>query len=77
MNSARYFTRKKATSYSLTGWVRNVPNNKVEGEAQGEEDVLQNFLKDIGQGPRHAHVVKLEKSEIEVQKGETAFEVRH
>jgi acylphosphatase len=93
MNPARYFTRKKATSYGLTGWVRNVPNNKVcwhftrgfmflisrqvEGEAQGEEDVLQNFLKDIGQGPRHAHVVKLEKSEIEVQEGEAAFEVRH
>lgn len=73
----RYFTRKKATSYGLTGWVRNVPNNKVEGEVQGEEDVLQNFLKDIGQGPRHAHVVKLEKSEIEVQEEEAAFEVRH
>jgi acylphosphatase len=73
--------------------VRNTPNNKVrlsfgrsfiflisiqvEGEAQGEEDVLQNFLKDIDQGPRHAHVVKLEKSEIEVQEGETAFEVKH
>jgi acylphosphatase len=52
-------------------------SRQVEGEAQGEEDVLQNFLKDIGQGPRHAHVVKLEKSEIEVQEGETAFEVRH
>jgi acylphosphatase len=34
-------------------------------------------LKDIGKGPRHAHVVKLEKSDIEAQEGETVFEVRH
>lgn len=50
---------------------------QVEGEAQGEDDVLQSFMKDINQGPRHAHVVKVEKSEIEVQDGETGFEVRH
>ena len=25
----RYFTRKKATSYGVTGWVRNTTNNKV------------------------------------------------
>jgi acylphosphatase len=50
---------------------------KVEGEAQGEEDVLQKFLKDIDRGPSHAHVVKLEKSEIEIQEGESSFDVRH
>jgi len=72
----RYFAQKKATSYGLTGWVRNTANSKVEGEAQGEEDGLQKFLKDIDRGPTHAHVVKLEKSEIEVQEGESSFEVR-
>jgi hypothetical protein len=50
---------------------------QVEGEVQGEDDVLQDFLKDIDKGPRHAHVVKLEKSEIEVQEAESGFEVRH
>lgn len=49
---------------------------KVEGEAQGEDDILQMFMKDIDKGPTHAHVVKLEKSEIEVVDGETGFEVR-
>ncbi|KAE9371030.1 acylphosphatase [Stipitochalara longipes BDJ] len=73
----RFFARKKATAYGLTGWVRNTPNSKVEGEVQGEDEVLQNFLKDIDQGPRHSQVVKVEKSEIEVLEGETAFEVRH
>ncbi|KAH6718265.1 acylphosphatase [Leptodontidium sp. 2 PMI_412] len=72
----RYFTRKKATSYGLTGWVRNAPNNEVEGEAQGEDDILQKFMKDIGSGPRHATVDKVEKEEMDVVDGETGFEVR-
>lgn len=25
----RYFTRKQANTYGVTGWVRNTPNNKV------------------------------------------------
>ncbi|KAL5325559.1 hypothetical protein ACEPPN_006686 [Leptodophora sp. 'Broadleaf-Isolate-01'] len=73
---SRYFTRKKATSYGLTGWVRNAPNNEVEGEAQGEDDILQKFMKDIGSGPRHATVDKVEKEEMDVVDGETGFEVR-
>ncbi|KAH7409728.1 Acylphosphatase-domain-containing protein [Cadophora sp. MPI-SDFR-AT-0126] len=72
----RYFTRKKATSYGVTGWVRNAPNNKVEGEAQGEDDVMQKFMKDVERGPSHSAVEKVEKQEIEVVDGETEFEVR-
>merc|ERR1712225_113292 len=60
----RYYTRKKATSYGVTGWVRNTPNNKVEGEAQAEDDVLHKFMKDV------------EKQETDVVDGETGFEVR-
>ncbi|KAE8451627.1 hypothetical protein EG329_003084 [Mollisiaceae sp. DMI_Dod_QoI] len=72
----RYYARKKAISYGLTGWVRNTANNKVEGEAQGEDDVLHKFMKDVDKGPAHSHVVKLEKKEIDVIDGEANFEVR-
>ncbi|PWY82462.1 hypothetical protein BO83DRAFT_374945 [Aspergillus eucalypticola CBS 122712] len=46
---------------------------QVEGEAQGTEESLQKFLKDINNGPRHAHVVKLEKKEIAPKDGEVEF----
>jgi len=72
----RYFTQKKATSYNLTGWVRNAANSKVEGEAQGEESSILKLLSDLDKGPSHAHVVKVEKSEVDVQEGEGGFEVR-
>ncbi|KAK3937099.1 Acylphosphatase-like domain-containing protein [Diplogelasinospora grovesii] len=72
----RYFTQKRAVEYNLTGWVRNTDNNKVEGEAQGPEDSLAKFLKDIDKGPRHAHVVRLDKEDRDVVEGEESFEVR-
>ncbi|KAI9051717.1 hypothetical protein LZ554_004757 [Drepanopeziza brunnea f. sp. 'monogermtubi'] len=72
----RYFTQKKASSYGLTGWVRNVADGKVEGEAQGEDEVLQRFVKDIEKGPTHARVARLEKSDVDLVDGESGFEVR-
>ncbi|KAH8775522.1 Acylphosphatase-like domain-containing protein [Diaporthe sp. PMI_573] len=73
----RYFTRKQANAHGVTGWVRNIPNNKVEGEAQGDDDVLQTFLKDVDTGPPGSKVVKLDKEDRDVVEGETGFEVRH
>lgn len=49
---------------------------QVEGEIQGEPDLVQKLLKDVDKGPRHAHVVKLEKSDINIQEDETSFEIR-
>ncbi|KAK3693867.1 acylphosphatase [Podospora appendiculata] len=72
----RYFTQKRANEYNLTGWVRNTDNNKVEGEAQGDEDAVKSFLKDVDKGPKHAHVVKLSKEDRDAVDGETGFVVR-
>ena len=47
----------------------------MEGEAQGGVESLQKLLDDINQGPKMAHVVKVEKADQEVKEGETSFEV--
>lgn len=49
---------------------------QVEGEAQGEEPSLSNFLKDVDSGPRGSHVVRLDKEEREVVEGEEEFLIR-
>ncbi|KAK3394593.1 Acylphosphatase-like domain-containing protein [Podospora didyma] len=72
----RYFTQKRAVEYNLTGWVRNTDMNQVEGEAQGEDDAVQSFLKDVDKGPKHSHVVRLDKEDRDVVEGETDFSVR-
>ncbi|KAH7274033.1 hypothetical protein NW759_007646 [Fusarium solani] len=71
----RYFTRKKAREYGVTGWCRNTRDNTVEGEAQAAEDILTKFLKDVDYGPRHARVTKVVKEDREIVEGEDSFDV--
>ena len=40
---------------------------QVTGEAQGAEDSIQSFLKELNSGPRAAHVVKVEKEEMKTK----------
>jgi acylphosphatase len=49
---------------------------QVEGEVQGEDENVQKLLKDIDRGPTHAHVVRVDKSEVDVVDGEEKFEVK-
>jgi len=49
---------------------------QVEGEVQGEDEVLERFWKDIDQGPHHSQVDKVDKSDIEALEDEKAFVVR-
>lgn len=69
----RSFTQKKASSYGLTGYVRNTDNGRVQGEAQGDPESIEKLLKDINQGPAHAHVVRLEHDSIDDKTGESGF----
>ncbi|KAL4869049.1 hypothetical protein BDV12DRAFT_196669 [Aspergillus spectabilis] len=66
----RDFTQKRAVEYGLKGWAKNTDCGRVEGEAQGPEESIQKFLKDINNGPRLAHVVKLENKTLELREEE-------
>ncbi|KAK1143328.1 hypothetical protein N8T08_006855 [Aspergillus melleus] len=72
----RDFTQKRATQFDLKGWVKNTSCGRVEGEAQGPDEAIQNLLKEINNGPRLAHVVKVEKKGIALQEGESQFGVK-
>ncbi|KAI9795804.1 MAG: hypothetical protein M1833_006825 [Piccolia ochrophora] len=69
----RAFTEEKATSYGLTGWVKNSSDGSVEGEAQGDESSIEKLLKDVNKGPSAARVSKVDTSEREVKSGESSF----
>ncbi|KAM0330001.1 hypothetical protein ACHAQA_004170 [Verticillium albo-atrum] len=72
----RYFTQKRGNEYGLTGWCRNVDDNKVEGEAQGDRESLKKFFQDVAQGPRSAQVVKLSQMARDGVEGEEGFHIR-
>lgn len=72
----RKHTAAAAMDHNITGWVRNTENGKVEGEAQGPDKNLKDFLKEVDKGPRHAQVVRLDTEERSVIPDEKEFELR-
>jgi acylphosphatase len=56
----RYSTFDRATALGLNGWVRNLPDGRVEAEFEGPKAVLQQMLGWCEIGPRAARVKRVE-----------------
>ena len=55
----RFFIRNIAVSYGLKGWVKNLPDGTVEIHAEGEKEVLDDFIKEVNKGPYLGYVSEL------------------
>ena len=56
----RYFTQAAATREGLHGWVRNLPDGRVEAEAEGDVESIDRFERALRHGPRGARVEAVE-----------------
>ncbi len=52
----RAYVRSKAKKLGLTGWVRNLSDNRVEAILQGEKEKIEKLLKLCNRGPFFAKV---------------------
>jgi len=71
----RKYAQKSATAYSLTGFVKNVSDGSVTGEAQGAQENIDKLVKDLHKGPKLANVDKVDTQKIDTKSGECGFEV--
>jgi len=71
----RVATKNTADRYGITGWVRNLPDGRVEGMAMGDEKRVEIFREWLKSGPEMASVLKLEVDEVELQEFDE-FEIR-
>jgi len=60
----RYFVCRQALTLSLRGWVRNLPDGRVEVVADGPSERVSALEEAVSQGPPHAQVSQVEKSDI-------------
>jgi len=60
----RYFVCSNAHSLGLVGWVRNLPDGKVEGEIQGTASALAMMRESLRVGPSWARVEDLVIEEV-------------
>jgi acylphosphatase len=73
----RYFAENAARESEVTGWVRNMPDGRVEAEAQGEMHELKDFFSQLRKGPVLSRVKDIEKFEVPVYVEDELFEIRY
>lgn len=71
----RYLARKHAVRLGIAGWVRNLPDGRVEAEVEGDEAAVETMLRRLHAGPPGSRVTDLLVSEVAAT-GETGFRIR-
>lgn len=56
----RKFVKTNAVTLGLTGWVRNLPESRVEAVFQGSKDGIEKMIKLCHDGPEFAEVKKVD-----------------
>ncbi|MGV3661494.1 MAG: acylphosphatase [Prosthecobacter sp.] len=70
----RYSTKQIASGFDVTGWVKNLPDGRVELFAQAfDTDELDAFLEDIQQSSLGSHIKEREVSTVPAQAGLRGF----
>ena len=71
----RYTAFYQARGLGLTGWVDNLPDGRVELEAQGDVVALRRLLLQLRRQP-HIRITRVEFAELPPVPDERRFEVR-
>jgi len=68
----RYFCYKKAIEFRINGYAKNLINGDVEVQAQGEDGLIKDFIKELNTGPRFSSVksVNSEQFDSEIEYSE-------
>jgi len=71
----RYFTVEVAQKLALAGWVRNLPDRRVEAVFEGERNVIEKAIELCSSGPPFAHVTNIKLSWDELTEGLDGFHI--
>ncbi len=73
----RYSVKQIAASYEVIGWVRNLPDGRVELQAGGSREEVEGFLQAIAQGQLARYIKEVADQEIApFPPGTHGFEIR-
>jgi acylphosphatase len=72
----RYFIEAAAAHEGIHGWVRNLPDGRVEASAEGEAEAIERFEGKLHQGPRGARVDRVDTEDAVPAHRDAGFTVR-
>lgn len=73
----RWTVKNLARGHEVTGWVKNLPDGRVEMQASGETDEVDAFIEAIEESELKAHIRKVDVRVIPPLAGVPGFEIAH
>jgi acylphosphatase len=73
----RYTVRHIAKGFDVTGWVRNLPDGRVELQVTGDEGEVRAFLDQVAQSELHSLIREKTENKLNEPVAARGFEIRH
>lgn len=71
----RWFAESAAAREGLHGWIRNLPDGRVEAQAEGDAESIERFERALRQGPPSARVETVDVDTVMPTGRTTGFSV--
>lgn len=71
----RFFAQRAAARHQVVGYVRNLPDGRVEALAEGPRENVEAFKHDLATGPQFASVAQVEELSIEPRGAYPTFRI--
>lgn len=71
----RWTVKNLARGFDVVGWVRNLPDGRVEMQVSGEGDEVDSFIEAIGESELRSHIKKSDVRPIPPLGGLHGFEI--
>jgi acylphosphatase len=73
----RWSVKRVVKGFDVVGWVRNLPDGRVELLASGEESEVRAFVAAIGESELRAHIRRQTETIVHEPPPARGFEIRH
>ena len=72
----RYTVRNIAKGFDVTGWVRNLPDGRVELQTAGDDGEVSAFMEAIRESELNSYIRKVDEHSIPPLTDTKGFEIR-
>ncbi len=71
----RFTCKQVARGYDVVGWVRNLPDGRVELQCSGQRDEVDGFLEAIAESELKSHIRHTTVQTIPLSEGVRGFDI--
>jgi acylphosphatase len=71
----RFTCKQVARGYEVVGWVRNLPDGRVELQCSGDREEVEGFLEGIAESELKSHIKAVTVTDIPPLTGVRGFEI--